>query len=363
MNNPQQPREYDAVLGGNSPLLEGAAVLGGIEGVKLRLQNPDVKVRIAAIKEAFNYGEQGLDLVLIEGLNDESVEVQNAACLVLGGIHRLKLWLKNLNTKVKEVKLRLKSQDTRVRIKALEQAVKYGEQGVYLLVESLNYESLEVQNNAYLLLNNILLIPFPIPERLGNIGDKIHNTKYSFLTAEIKGVLKQFLIESDAHSRLNILIDNTRKQEVKENQCEGWNIDWDFYNKLAEEKERERERQWEEEQRIWDEQERQWEAQEKKWKQWEEEDIYNDDNDIDEQQDRQWEAQIKQWEKEDREEEERERQWEKEEREEEERARQEDREREAQEREWDELVRKWKKEDREEEERERQWKQWMEYDD
>ena len=75
MNNPQQPREYDAVLGGNSPSLEGAAVLGGIEGVKLRLQNPDAKVRIAALEQALNYGEQGLDLV-IAGLKDESVEVQ-----------------------------------------------------------------------------------------------------------------------------------------------------------------------------------------------------------------------------------------------------------------------------------------------
>jgi formylglycine-generating enzyme required for sulfatase activity len=75
MNNPQQPREYDAVLGGNSPSLEGAAVLGGIEGVKLRLQNPDLKVRIAALEQALNYGEQGLDLV-IAGLKDESVEVQ-----------------------------------------------------------------------------------------------------------------------------------------------------------------------------------------------------------------------------------------------------------------------------------------------
>jgi hypothetical protein len=57
MNNPQQPREYDAVLGGNSLSLEGAAVLGGIEGVKLRLQNPDAKVRIAALEQALNYGE------------------------------------------------------------------------------------------------------------------------------------------------------------------------------------------------------------------------------------------------------------------------------------------------------------------
>lgn len=82
MNNPQQPGKYDAVLGGNSPSLEGAAVLGGIEGVKLRLQNPDSKVRIAALEQALNYGEQGLDLV-IEGLKDESWEVQNTSYLIL----------------------------------------------------------------------------------------------------------------------------------------------------------------------------------------------------------------------------------------------------------------------------------------
>ena len=82
MNNPQQPREYDAVLGGNSPSLEGAAVLGGIEGVKLRLQNPDSKVRIAALEQALNYGKQGLDLV-IAGLKDESWAIQNAAYLIL----------------------------------------------------------------------------------------------------------------------------------------------------------------------------------------------------------------------------------------------------------------------------------------
>jgi formylglycine-generating enzyme required for sulfatase activity len=82
MNNPQQPREYDAVLGGNSLSLEGAAVIGGIEGVKLRLQNPDSKVRIAALEQALNYGEQGLDLV-IAGLKDESWDIQNAAYLIL----------------------------------------------------------------------------------------------------------------------------------------------------------------------------------------------------------------------------------------------------------------------------------------
>ncbi|WP_353931992.1 SUMF1/EgtB/PvdO family nonheme iron enzyme [Okeanomitos corallinicola TIOX110] len=87
MNNPQQPREYDAVLGGNSPSpsLEGAAVLGGIEGVKLRLQNPDAKVRIAALEQALNYGEQGLDLV-IAGLKDTSWNIQDAAYLILNKI-------------------------------------------------------------------------------------------------------------------------------------------------------------------------------------------------------------------------------------------------------------------------------------
>ena len=44
MNNSQEPREYDAVLGGNSQPPESAAVLGGIEGVKLRLQNPNLNV-------------------------------------------------------------------------------------------------------------------------------------------------------------------------------------------------------------------------------------------------------------------------------------------------------------------------------
>ena len=98
MNNPQQPREYDAVLGGNSPSLEGAAVLGGIEGVKLRLQNPDAQVKIAALEQAVNYGEQGLDLV-IAGLKDKSWDIQNAAYLILNSRTepRIKQLLQNPN--------------------------------------------------------------------------------------------------------------------------------------------------------------------------------------------------------------------------------------------------------------------------
>ena len=109
MNNPQQPREYDAVLGGNSPLLEGAAVLGGIEGVKLRLQNPDAKVRIAALQQALNYGEQGLDLV-IAGLKDESWDVQNTAYLILNSrpeprIKQILQYPRQLGFKLEQIKV------------------------------------------------------------------------------------------------------------------------------------------------------------------------------------------------------------------------------------------------------------------
>ncbi|MBE9059158.1 GUN4 domain-containing protein [Sphaerospermopsis sp. LEGE 08334] len=77
-NHPQQPGKYDAVLGGQNQTSEFAAVLGGIEGVKLRLSNPDPQVRIASLQQALNYGEMGLDLV-IRALNDESKEVKNVA--------------------------------------------------------------------------------------------------------------------------------------------------------------------------------------------------------------------------------------------------------------------------------------------
>lgn len=68
-----QPREYDAVLGGqNSPPID-AAVLGGISGVKSRLASTILAVRIAALSEALKYGDAGLDLV-VTALQDESMQ-------------------------------------------------------------------------------------------------------------------------------------------------------------------------------------------------------------------------------------------------------------------------------------------------
>jgi hypothetical protein len=63
-NHSQQPGKYDAVLGGQHQTSEFAAVLGGIEGVKLGLSNPNPQVRIVSLKQALNYGESGLDLVI-----------------------------------------------------------------------------------------------------------------------------------------------------------------------------------------------------------------------------------------------------------------------------------------------------------
>lgn len=61
--NNQKPREFDAVLGGGSNIPLNAGVLGGIEGVKMRLDSPTDDTRIAAICEALKYGKEGLELV------------------------------------------------------------------------------------------------------------------------------------------------------------------------------------------------------------------------------------------------------------------------------------------------------------
>jgi hypothetical protein len=77
-----QPRDFDAVLGGETlPPLQGV-VLGGIEGVKRRLASPIVQARIDAVKEALQYGDEGLGLV-ISALQDKSPQVKNSTYLLL----------------------------------------------------------------------------------------------------------------------------------------------------------------------------------------------------------------------------------------------------------------------------------------
>ncbi len=81
-NNPNQPKEYDAVLGGDAPPLVDGVVLGGIEGVKMGLASTALQQRVTALSEALKYGEAGLDLV-IQGLQDESRQIQFAAYSLL----------------------------------------------------------------------------------------------------------------------------------------------------------------------------------------------------------------------------------------------------------------------------------------
>ncbi|MEG4809648.1 formylglycine-generating enzyme family protein [Microcoleus sp. F8-D3] len=80
--NPNQLRAYDAVKGGQNPPPLGAAVLGGIPGVKSRLASPIVEVKITALSEALKYGDAGLDLI-VGALQDESMAVKFAAYSLL----------------------------------------------------------------------------------------------------------------------------------------------------------------------------------------------------------------------------------------------------------------------------------------
>ncbi|HEY9666281.1 MAG TPA: hypothetical protein V6C91_05720, partial [Coleofasciculaceae cyanobacterium] len=77
-NNLNQPKAHDVVLGGQTPTPLNGAVLGGLAGVKRRFNQGNSKTspylvnqRINALKEALQYGSEGLELV-IEALNDSS---------------------------------------------------------------------------------------------------------------------------------------------------------------------------------------------------------------------------------------------------------------------------------------------------
>ncbi|MCC3527794.1 MAG: PspA/IM30 family protein [Microcoleus sp. PH2017_22_RUC_O_B] len=79
LENLDQPKPYDAVRGGQLPPPVGAAVLGGLAGVRHRLSSSVSEHQIAALKEAFNYGDAGLKIV-IKICQSETGPVQRAAC-------------------------------------------------------------------------------------------------------------------------------------------------------------------------------------------------------------------------------------------------------------------------------------------
>jgi hypothetical protein len=80
MSQPEKHREFDAVLGGSNRLPEGAAGLGGIQGLLIHYQedtNPNN--RIVIIQKALNYGKKGTDFLLEVIKNDDFWEVKDVA--------------------------------------------------------------------------------------------------------------------------------------------------------------------------------------------------------------------------------------------------------------------------------------------
>lgn len=82
LENLDQPKPYDAVRGGQLPPPVGGVVLGGLAGVRHRLSSSVSEHRIAALKEAFNYGDAGLKIV-IKICQSETGPVQRVACDLL----------------------------------------------------------------------------------------------------------------------------------------------------------------------------------------------------------------------------------------------------------------------------------------
>ena len=74
----QRPQNFDAVLGNKTQIANGGVILGGIEGVKSRLNSDRIHVRILALKDAINYGDAGLRLV-VKYLDDPDSQIVEAA--------------------------------------------------------------------------------------------------------------------------------------------------------------------------------------------------------------------------------------------------------------------------------------------
>lgn len=71
-----RPTEFDAVLGNQGIAAQGSMILGGVEGIKQRLNSHSLQVKLAALEDAINYGAAGLR-VLLEYIDDRNLQIQN----------------------------------------------------------------------------------------------------------------------------------------------------------------------------------------------------------------------------------------------------------------------------------------------
>jgi hypothetical protein len=72
------PRNADAVLGGQNPPPVNAVILGGVAGAKQRLASASIAVKLEILKDAVRYGNDGGNLVL-QALTDPVDEVKRLA--------------------------------------------------------------------------------------------------------------------------------------------------------------------------------------------------------------------------------------------------------------------------------------------
>jgi hypothetical protein len=78
----QRPQKFDAVLGNQTPIANGSVILGGLEGVRARLNSDRTQVIILAMKDAIGYGEAGVHLVL-QYLDNPEAQIVEAAYKLL----------------------------------------------------------------------------------------------------------------------------------------------------------------------------------------------------------------------------------------------------------------------------------------
>jgi hypothetical protein len=76
------PHESDLVLGGQNPPPVNAAILGGLAGVKQRLESESIPERLCALTNAVQYGNDGI-IFAIQALTDIDIDVQYLASKLL----------------------------------------------------------------------------------------------------------------------------------------------------------------------------------------------------------------------------------------------------------------------------------------
>lgn len=80
--NSKDPKEFDAVLGGEAPPPFTGAILGGIEGLYQRFASVLEQARLDALADALKYGNEGVD-ILVKALKDASLQVRVNAYKIL----------------------------------------------------------------------------------------------------------------------------------------------------------------------------------------------------------------------------------------------------------------------------------------